>query len=169
MEIANVAASRDPEHAAELRKEAYTMALYVAICLLAALLALPDTIAARSHLIGLIWGVTIGLAAAHWFAFRVSARLVGAGKVRSHDLESAGAQLFGAAAVAVLASIPILLLPASAEYSAVQFELAAIIGGVGYLVARRGGASTGRAIAYALAVLLIAVIIAILKKVLAGH
>jgi hypothetical protein len=26
---------------------------------------------------GIIWGVTIGLAAAHWFAFRVSARLVG--------------------------------------------------------------------------------------------
>src|SRR3712207_7586974 len=72
-------ASEDQEHALELRKESYTMALYVAICLLAALLALPDTITARSHLIGLIWGVTIGLAAAHWFAFRVSARLVGAG------------------------------------------------------------------------------------------
>ena len=36
-----------PEHAAELRKESYTMALYVAICLLAALLALPMTMATR--------------------------------------------------------------------------------------------------------------------------
>jgi hypothetical protein len=31
------------DHAVELRKEAYTMALYVAICLLAALIALPET------------------------------------------------------------------------------------------------------------------------------
>src|SRR3712207_9185470 len=117
-------ASEDQEHALELRKESYTMALYVAICLLAALLALPDTIAARSHLIGLVWGVTIGLAAAHWFAFRVAARLVGAGTIRPHDIKSAGVQLLGAAVVAVLASIPIVLLPVSVEYQAVEYELA---------------------------------------------
>src|SRR3712207_7841341 len=38
-------------------------------------------------------GVTLGLALAHWFAFRVSARLVGAGKIRRHDVASASAQL----------------------------------------------------------------------------
>jgi hypothetical protein len=59
----------------ELRKEAYTMALYVAICLLAALLAVPED-AAHTRVTGIIWGVTVGPAAAHWFAFRVSARLV---------------------------------------------------------------------------------------------
>src|SRR5512145_2782577 len=93
----------DPEHVVELRKEAYTMALYVAICLLAALIALPGAGAAGVHVIGIIWGVSVGLALAHWFAFRVSARLIGAGRVRGHDLESAAAQLLGAGAVAVLA------------------------------------------------------------------
>jgi hypothetical protein len=77
------------EQIVELRKEAYTMALYVAICLLAAFAALPET-GAHAHVIGIIWGVTLGLAIAHWFAFRVSARLVGAGSVRPHDVESAG-------------------------------------------------------------------------------
>src|SRR5512135_2757479 len=87
------------EEVVELRKEAYTMALYVAICLLAALVALPKT-GAHAHAIGIVWGVTIGLAVAHWFAFRVSARMVGAGSVRPHDVKLAGAQLGGAAAVA---------------------------------------------------------------------
>jgi hypothetical protein len=72
------------------------MALYVAICLLAAFAALPET-DAHARVIGIIWGVTVGLALAHWFAFRVSARMVGVGSVRPHDVESAGVQLVGAA------------------------------------------------------------------------
>ena len=82
------------------------MALYVAICLLAALIALPDTDAQHAHALQIIWRATVGLALAHWFAFRVSARPVGSGSVRPHDVESAGAQLAGAAGVALLASIP---------------------------------------------------------------
>ena len=87
------------------------MALYVAICLLAALIALPDKDAQHAHALQIIWGVTVGLALAHWFAFRVSARLVGSGSVRPHDAESAGAQLAGAAGVALLASIPVIVFP----------------------------------------------------------
>ena len=115
MDVVRRSASEGHEHAIELRKEAYTMALYVAICLLAALIALPETPAARGHIVGIIWGVTIGLAAAHWFAFRVSARLVGAGSISQRDLELAAAQLAGAAAVALLVSIPVVILPASIE------------------------------------------------------
>ena len=92
------------DHFVELRNEALTMALYVAICLLAALIALPEKRAGDLPVIGIIWGVSVGLALAHWFAFRVSARLIGAGRVRGHDLESAAAQLLGAGAVAVLAT-----------------------------------------------------------------
>jgi len=80
------------------------MALYVAICLLAALIALPERAVEHTSVLGVIWGITLGLAIAHWFAFRVSARLLGAGAVRQSDLESAGAQLLGAAGVAVLAA-----------------------------------------------------------------
>jgi hypothetical protein len=85
----------------ELRKEALTMALYVAICLLAALIAVPDD--AHVHVTGIVWGVSLGLALAHWFAFRVSARWVGEGNVRPGDVKSGGAQLAGAAGVALLA------------------------------------------------------------------
>jgi hypothetical protein len=164
-----VSVSEGRGHAVELRKEAYTMALYVSICLLAALIALPESQVTRGQVIGIIWGVTVGLAAAHWFAFRVSARLVGDGSIREHDLELAAAQLAGAAAVALLVSIPVLILPPSVELQFAQFELAAFIALVGYAVARRGGARRARAFAYSLAMLAVGVGIAALKNVLAGH
>jgi hypothetical protein len=164
-----VRASEGRGHAVELRREAYTMALYVAICLLAALIALPDSPVTRGQVIGIIWGVTVGLAAAHWFAFRVSARLVGAGSIGEQDIELAVAQLAGAAAVALLVSIPVLILPPSVELQVAEFELAALIALVGYTVARRGGARQARAIVYALAMLAVGVGIAALKNVLAGH
>ena len=80
---------RDPEVAGdrgrprrqnEQRKEGFTMALYVSVCLLAALTGLPDD--ADRHtldVLGIVWGTTIGLALAHLFAFRLSARLVESG------------------------------------------------------------------------------------------
>jgi hypothetical protein len=157
------------EQAVELRKEAYTMGLYVAICLLAALLALPKEGGAHAHVIRIIWGVTVGLALAHWFAFRVSARLVGAGSVRPHDVGSAGAQLVGAGCVGLLASIPVLLFSRSLELEIAELVLAAFISVVGYAVARGGGASRLRALIYGLSVLVVAVAIALVKNDLAGH
>jgi hypothetical protein len=156
------------EQVVEFRKEASTMALYVAICLLAAFAALPET-DAHARVIGIIWGVTVGLALAHWFAFRVSARMVGAGSLRPHDVESAGAQLAGAAGVALLASIPVVLFPASVELELVELLLAAFIAVVGFAVARGGGATRARAMVYAVLVLVIAVAIALVKNGLAGH
>jgi hypothetical protein len=156
------------EQVVELRKEAYTMALYVAICLLAAFAALPET-DAHAHAKGIIWGVTVGLAVAHWFAFRVSARLVGAGSVRPHDVESGGAQLVGAAGVALVASAPVILFPQSVELELVELLLAAFIALIGFTVARGGGATRARALVYALSVLVVAVAIALVKNGLAGH
>ena len=123
----------------------------------------------HTHVIGLIWGVTVGLALAHWFAFRVSARMVGAGSVRPHDVKSAGAQLAGAAGVAVLASVPVVLFPESVELELVELLLAAFIALVGFAVARGGGATLARALVYALLVLVVAVAIALVKNALAGH
>jgi hypothetical protein len=145
------------------------MALYVAICLLAALIALPDSGVGQASALGVIWGVTVGLALAHWFAFRVSARLVGAGRLSAHDVESAGAQLAGAAAVALLASVPVVLFPETSELDLVRLVLAGFVALVGFAVARGGGANRGRATVYALAVLGVAVAIAWLKNSLAGH
>lgn len=161
------ASARD-EQVVELRKEACTMALYVAICLLAAFVAVPET-GTHPHAIGIIWGVTVGLAVAHWFAFRVSARLVGAGRVRPHDVKSAGAQLAGAVTVALLASLPVIFFPEPVELDLVELLLAAFVAVVGFTVARGGGATRARALVYALSVLVVAVAIAELKNALAGH
>jgi hypothetical protein len=95
--------------------------------------------------------------------------MVGAGRVRPHDVESAGAQLAGAAAVALLASVPVLLFPDSVELEFVELVLAAFIALVGFMVARGGGATRARALAYGLLVLVIAVAIALVKNTLAGH
>lgn len=145
------------------------MALYVAICLVAALIAVPDDAVSHVDTFEIVWGTTVGLAVAHWLAFRVSARLVASGVVRRPDAESAGAQIGGAAAVAALATGPIVVFPRSVELEIVRYVLAIFIAVVAYAVARAGGAAVVRSIAYAAAVLVIAVLVAIAKNLLAGH
>ena len=50
------AGGTDHIHPDHLRKEGWTMALYVAICLIAALTALANVIAIPGHIMGLVWG-----------------------------------------------------------------------------------------------------------------
>jgi hypothetical protein len=157
------------ERGLEFRKEALTMALYVSICLMASLIVIPESAESHTTVMELIWGVTLGLALAHWFAFRVSSRMVGAGKIRSADIELGGAQLLGAAAVAGVVSVGVLVLPDYAELEGAEFILAGLIALIGFGVARGAGASRFRAVVYALAVLACALIIAVLKNALAGH
>ncbi|HUW04610.1 MAG TPA: hypothetical protein VMW08_19835 [Acidimicrobiales bacterium] len=146
------------------------MALYVAVCLLAALTVVAES-ADQGHVevFGIVWGTTVGLALAHWFAFRVSARLVGAGAVDRRDVEISVAQLLGAAAVAILCTIPIAVSSPTAELDAVRLLLAGFIALVGYQVARSNGSPARRAVIYAVAVLLVGLIIAMTKNVLSGH
>ncbi|WP_051551801.1 hypothetical protein [Nocardioides sp. URHA0020] len=153
----------------ERRREANTMALYIAICLLAALTALPDSKDLHAHGLGIVWGITLGLAVAHWFAFWMATRMVSAGEFDRESLGLAAAQLTGAAAVAVLASIPLLVLPDSIELNATELWLSAFVAVVGYLSMRWGGTSRVKATAYAGAVLLAAVVIVELKNWLAGY
>lgn len=144
------------------------MALYVAISLLAALIALSDAVS-HVNTFKIVWGTTVGLAVVHWFAFRVSARLVSSGVVRRSDAEAAAAQIAGAAAVALLATVPVLLLPESVELEVVRLVLAVFIAVVGYAVARVAGATNVRSIVYAASVLVVAVLVAVIKNVLSGH
>ena len=98
-----------------LRKEAWTMALYVTICLLAALTALENVVAIPGQVFGLVWGTTIGLALAHLFAFRIAGRLVHDGRFPKGDQVVASIQLAAAAAIAVFVSIPVLIAPPANE------------------------------------------------------
>jgi hypothetical protein len=145
------------------------MALYVAVCLLAGLVVVPESAADDGHLLELVWGLTVGLALAHWFAFRLSTRLVGEGRIGSSDAELAGAQLGGAAVVAVVVTVAIVVAPPSAELLAAELVLAGFLGLTGFAVARGGGAGRLPAILYAVAVVVVAAAVAVVKNVLAGH
>jgi uncharacterized membrane-anchored protein len=151
----------------ELCKEALTMALYVAICLLAALAAVSEE-TAEDHVFEIVWGTTVGLAVAHWFAFRVSARFVAQGRVRRHDALAALAQLIGAVAVALVATVPALIVPASVELDVVELVLTCFIGVVGYCVARSSGANRWRSIVHG-AFLLVAAGLVVFVKIALTH
>lgn len=158
------------EHEVEVRKEAFTMAFYVAICLMAALAAVAESAEARHvDVLGLVWGTTVGLALAHWLAFRLSARLVAGGEWRRHDAMLGVAQIVGAVAVAVIVSVPVLLLPATAELDVGRVVLSIFIAFAGFEVARGGGASVGRSTAFGAGVLVLAATVAVVKNVLSGH
>jgi hypothetical protein len=162
-------AGTDHVHPDHLRKEGWTMALYVAICLIAALTALANATAIPGHIMGLVWGTTVGLAVAHVFAFRIAGRLVHDGVLPRADRIVSVVQLVGAAAVAVIVSVPVLLPPTINEITWAPYTCAAIIGVVGYLVARGTERGRARSVLFGLAVLVAAFAIAGLKHTLAGH
>jgi len=153
-----------------LVREAYTMALYVSIVLLAALAALADSSNPDGvNIVALVWGTTVGLALAHWVAFDLAARMASGGSRTREHLELAAAQLIGGLGVAALVTVPLLLLPEESERRLVRFELSVVIGVIAFLVARAGGARRLRATVYAVGALFVASTVAVLKNFLSGH
>ena len=146
------------------------MALYVAICLLAALaVASQSELEHDTTVLKVIWGTTLGLALAHWFAFRLSSRLVAAGSIQRADAEIAAAQLAGSTVVAVLATVPAVALDGEAELSVTRWVVAGFIALVGFFVARSSGDSKVRSAVYASATTAAAVAIVVIKNALSGH
>ena len=166
--VVPVAEAQDADHD-HLRKEAWTMALYVAICLIAALTALETVTAVPGHIFGLVWGTTVGLAIAHVFAFRVAGRLVNDGNLPKSDRIISVVQLAAAVAVAGVVSLPVLLASTENELEWARYTCAAIIGVVGYGVARSADRSRIVAALFGLAVLVLATVIAVIKHALAAH
>jgi len=157
----------DPRHLQlELAREALMMMIYVSVVLLAALIALPiDDDEVDIGLAGVIWGTSIGLAAAHWFAFHVTARLFGEGTLHRRDAQSAAVQVLAALAVALVASLPLIFVSDEAAIEVAAAELAAIIALAGYTTARRAGAGHGRALAAALGTLSIGAVCVVVKAI----
>lgn len=140
------------------------MALYVAICLLAAL-SVVDAAATleRGQVVQLVWGTTLGLAIVHYFSFRVAGRMVTTDEAAERAGTVAAAQLFGAAIVAGVVTIALVLTPTKSELSVATFVIAALIGLMGYLVARPSASSRFRAALFGFVVLVFAVLVAALK------
>lgn len=147
----------------DLKLEASTMALYVSVVLLAALVAFRDsTTTDQDELLGVIWGTTLGLALAHFYAFRVSSRLV---RGRA-DLTTALAQLGGASAVALLCTVPVLVLPSPTEDDVVRLWIGLLLGASGYTTGRARGDSRLRSFFLGALVLGVGVVVALVKNAL---
>jgi hypothetical protein len=150
------------------------MMLYVSIVLLAELATLPKAghDGGEIHglgLAGLLWGTAFGLALAHWFSFRLAARLFSTGRVREIDVVIGAAQVAGAVAVAVLATIPVAFVGDDAEIEATIFVPALIVGTAGFATARTAGRSMVFSLLAGLLIMCVGVLVAAAKNWLVGH
>lgn len=143
-----------------LRREALTMGLYACITLLAALAVTGRNEPPPADVFGIIWGTTVGLALAHWAAFGLAVRLM-APQPDDHLVNRhLFAQLSGAAVVAMVATIAVLLLPEDAELAGARFATALCVGGAALGQTRAYGGSWGRALKMAGIALVIALTVA---------
>lgn len=172
--------SRPDDDRIEALREAMTMVLYLSIVLLATFAALPTGSGdgGEGHessgvhglgLVGLIWGTTIGLALAHWFAFRLTARAFGGGSVSEKDLRVGLAQMAGAVLVAVLCTIPVLVFGHTDEIRLTTFMPALIVGVAGYFVARTAGRAKIQSLILGAIVMVLGLTVAAVKNLLTGH
>ena len=154
------------------------MVLYLSVVLLATLGAVPVASGgvdswirdlSSAELIWLLWGTTIGLAAAHCFAYGVATHGVGGGHLRGQDLEEVLAQLAGAALVAGVATVPVLLFGPEVEQQLLPYVLALTIGAADYMVERSGGRTRRRAAVFGGLAMLLALSIATIKVVIGAH
>lgn len=163
----------------EAFREAMTMVLYLSVVLIATLAALPSgSDAGDGHgasgvhgvqLVGLIWGTSVGLALAHLFAFRLTARAFGGGKVNEKDVVIGLAQLAGAALVAALCTIPVVLVGDETEVQVTTLVPALLVGLAGYWVARAADRSKTQALIIGGAALVLGLTVAAVKNFLVGH
>jgi hypothetical protein len=144
------------------KRETLTMGLYVSITLLAALTVTTES---ASHLdtLAIVWGTTVGLALAHWFAFDLALRLVDPKGEHRHLNRDLVAALLAALLVAAVATVPVLLLPDDLELAGARLGTAACIGVVTYSETRSYGSSRTRALAAAGVALAIGVTVAGVK------
>ena len=165
------------ENRTELLREATTMILYVSVVEIAELAALPEnhgpggrvTGAAGTQLLAIVWGTAVGLALAHWFAFRLAAPAFRGERPTYHDNQIALVQLAGAVLVAALSSVPPLLFSDVHAQETTGDVPALLVGVVGYLVARHTGSSRVASAAYGAAACAVGILVALIKSSLAAH
>lgn len=165
------------ERRAEMLREAVVMVLYVSVVEIAELAALPEDHFSDGHVTGpvgpqllaIIWGTAIGLALAHFFAFRLAAPAFRGDRVTSHDTRVGLAQIAGAMVVAAISSVPVLLLNDVRAQEFTGDMPAVIIGVVAFLVARAAGKRPWAAVFYGVTALALGVLVALVKATLAAH
>jgi hypothetical protein len=150
----------------DLRREAFSMSLYVAIILLSALMVFDDANPpGKGDVLLLELGTTIGLVLAHGFASWVSAHIVDGGDERIDPADLLLVQLAGATFVGSLAAAAVILAPTSVELVATRLTVVGTIGILVFAGARRTR-SLRRAAAYGLLALLAGIAVASIKSIL---
>lgn len=151
-------------------REFFASALYMALVLLAVLVAVPtESVPPDESMLGLLIGSALGLTLAHWLAFRLAAHLTDdTGFGAQSAAREAAAQIGGGLAVAVLAAVPFVLLDGDAALSGALVVLAALPALTGLAIARLRGRSWLTSLVAAGVVLAIAVLVVVVKAAL-GH
>jgi hypothetical protein len=152
-----------------LRREITTMVLYVAIVLLATVVAVPSAdLVDDTEIIAILWGAAAGLAVAHWFAFHLAAQLYSGGSVHRDDVRSGGLQVAAALLVALVSTLPMLLFGDRVGAGSAVIVLTGVIAAVGYIASRKAG--MGRHVAVLRAAVTVAVgVVVVIVKVALGH
>lgn len=111
----------------------------------------------------------MGVALAHVFAFNIAARLFGAARLAPDTWRAVWAQLATAIAVALVVTVPFLVLPLEPALDAAGFLLAALIGVTAFVASRAAGASRHRSLVDAVIALAVATAVVSVKVGLSGH
>jgi hypothetical protein len=160
-----------------LVREAATMVLYVSVVEIGELAAIPEehfthgrvTGPVGGALLAIVWGTAVGLALAHWFAFRIAAPAFRGESPTRLDAQIGLAQLAGAMFVAVVSSLPVLLLNDVRAQETTGDVPAVIIGVIAYFVARASGRGHLAAVFYGITALALGIVVALVKVKLAAH
>ncbi|MDQ1508181.1 MAG: hypothetical protein QOG50_25 [Actinomycetota bacterium] len=165
------------EERVEVLREAATMVLYVSVVEIAEFAALPEDHFTHGRvsgpvggqLLAILWGTAVGLAIAHWFAFRIAAPGFRGEAPTGRDFRIGLAQLGGAVFVAAVSSVPVLLFSDVRAQETVGDVPAVIIGVIGYFVARSSGKSRVPSVFYGVTALALGIVVALVKSTLAAH
>jgi hypothetical protein len=160
----------DDQEARVTAREFFAAALYMALVLLAALVAVPtDRLPPDEAVAGLLVGSAIGLTLAHWLAFRLAANLtVEGGFATESAAREAGAQIGGGLAVAAVAALPFLLLHGEAALIGSLVLLAALPALTGIAIARLRGRPWLSSLVFGAIVLSASAVVVLVKSAL-GH
>ena len=153
------------------------MVLYVSVIEIAELFSLPEDHFSDGHvsgpvggaLLAIIWGTAVGLAIAHWFAFRVAAPGFRGERPSKHDAQVGLAQVGAAMFVAAVSSIPVVFFSDVRAQETVGYVPALVIGIIAFLVARASGKGRTPAVFYGATAAVLGVRVAIVKSILAAH
>ena len=167
----------DHEARTEIFREAVTMVLYVSVVEIAELAAIPEqhlaggrvTGPVGASLLAIVWGTAVGLAIAHWFAFRLAAPAFRGERPTRLDHYIGLAQVGAAVLVATVSSVPVLLFSDLRAQETTGDVPALVIGIVGYLIARSTGRSRLTSVFYAATALALGVLVALVKIRVAAH